>query len=228
MVFIRETVGIIKMRIFAAEKLRTPVHKLCEFFYGAGNFLGNSYGHFVGRLKHHCHQCLVSGEFFSGGSIDAGISGRYAGSRAFGNNDAGLFADVFTGQKRGHDLCDTGRVKLRIPILGIKNGFRVYIHKNGSLGFYAGACGPAVNGICIGSLGIISGVCDSSLRTLAGLTIRNRGCGDNRIAVFIIAQGCGSTAGHSACKQNSHTENTCKDPAHGSFFHNVHHKIPFK
>ena len=48
------------------------------------------------------------------------------------------------------------------------------------------------------------------------------------IAVFIIAQGCGSTAGHSACKQNSHTENTCKDPAHGSFFHNVHHKIPFK
>ena len=31
-----------------------------------------------------------------------------------------------------------------------------------------------------------------------------------------------------ACKQNSHTENTCKDPAHGSFFHNVHHKIPFK
>ena len=87
MILIRKTVRIVKVCVLAAKKLGAPVHEFCEFLYRTGNLLGNGNGHFVGRLKHDSHQCLISCEFLAGSCVNAGVTGRYAGGSTFGNCD---------------------------------------------------------------------------------------------------------------------------------------------
>ena len=213
--FIRKTVWIVKVRILAAKQFGTPVHKFGEFFYRAGNFFCNSHRHLICGLEHNCHQRLISGKYLTWSSVNAGVTGRYTGGCILGNSNFCLDVQIFAGQKRCHDFCNTGRIKLCIPVFGIKDRFCIYIHENCSLGFHIWAFRPSVNGISV-----------CRLSHLTGLAVRNWCGSDNRITIFIVSIGSRST-GSSACEQDPYAENACKDPTQGSFFHIFHNKIPF-
>ena len=152
MIFIRKTVGIVKVCVLAAKKLGAPVHEFCEFLYRAGNFFCNGDRHFISGLEHDSHQGLIPSEFFTGSSINTGISGSYTGGSFFRYGNVCLSIQIFTGKQCSQDLCDAGRVELCVRIFGIKNGFCIYVHKDCSLCFDAGTFGPPVNGIGVGSL----------------------------------------------------------------------------
>lgn len=104
-----------------------------------------------------------------------------------GNSDFLFVRNIFTGQKRCQDLGNAGRIKLGVGILGIKNCFCIYIHKNCRLCFDIWAGWPAVNGVGISCLVVVTGMGRCDLCSLSALAVRNWCCGDNRITVLIIS-----------------------------------------
>ena len=108
---VRKSVRIIKMSIGTSKLPCLLVHQFHKFLYRAGGVFGESQGHFICRLEHNGHHCLLHGEFLSGICINTGtVADGDTVSGAFGHDEFSVHIQMFTGQKSRHDLCNAGRI----------------------------------------------------------------------------------------------------------------------
>ncbi len=107
---IRKTIWIIKMGVLTA-KLSCPlVHQFNKLLYRTACFFCQSKSHFIGGFQHQSHQGLLYCENLSCFCVNAGASGLNPISRFLRHGDRIVHIQMFTGQKSGHDLSDTGGI----------------------------------------------------------------------------------------------------------------------
>ena len=122
-IFIRQTITVIEMRIPTSQFLCALIHQIDKRLVITTKFLPhmlrNRISTFIGRLQHNRIQTLLHRQFFSKipgnmGSISLIFKYRIRRKR----NDL-IHITVFDCQKNRHDLCDTRRIMFLVTLLFI-------------------------------------------------------------------------------------------------------------
>ena len=128
MLFIRQSVAVIKMRVLTAQLGRPVVHHLDKRTDIPADMLPHRISAFIGRGEHNPVQTLLHRHLLAHVSCDSGTLRLIHG--IFGKRDNLVHLAVLNRQKRRKDLCNTGRIMNVVDIFFIENGSRFRIHNN--------------------------------------------------------------------------------------------------
>ena len=109
MLRIRRAVRVGKMRIYAAEFLRTFVHERDESLDGAGNVLGKRLSDLVRRSDEQPEEAVPDGHRLTLGSGDGAAALCQFVAGTVGEEDRFIQVTALGGQQGGHDFRDAGR-----------------------------------------------------------------------------------------------------------------------
>ena len=117
MIGIIESMGICKVRIRASKSRCLRVHHIRKRRVAPGHMLRQGITHFIGGFEQQSIEALAHRHGITLCHVNSYRSGFQVGCGRSGKDNRIIQTAVFRHQKRCHQLCDTGRIKLGIPVL---------------------------------------------------------------------------------------------------------------